>query len=169
MNWVKALAIDSNLLVLLVARLTSETIIDRHRRLQSYSVNDFKILVEWADSASVLIFTPNSLNEMSNLLRQTDAKTRSLLMETFRTLIGDQTEIYVRSIDVSDQWNIQASRPYRHGAVDDLRRNRFIDGGSPFVSHRTSCWPQCSKLQSSARTAVVRHGASNQVRGNNHT
>jgi predicted nucleic acid-binding protein len=90
------------LLVLLIAGRTDRGIINRHRRLESYSVHDFDLLVdmisEWGGAVWV---TPNTLTEASNLLGQHRSPERELLFETLAKLISESQELLIESIRAS--------------------------------------------------------------------
>jgi len=62
----KRMAIDSNLLLLLIAGATSKRLLAQHKRLRAYTASDFDLLVEFI-AESKLIVTPNVLTEVSNL------------------------------------------------------------------------------------------------------
>ncbi|MCF6199005.1 MAG: hypothetical protein L3J67_06325 [Hyphomicrobiaceae bacterium] len=60
------IAIDSNLLLLLVIGSTSKKMIEQHKRLRRYTMDDFDLLLQFIGKAE-LITTPNVLTEVSNL------------------------------------------------------------------------------------------------------
>lgn len=91
------LVIDSNLLVLLVAGLTSPAIIGRHKRLTAYDEEDFVQLLQIVRTSSRLILTPNVCTETSNHLRAIRDPDRTNLSLTFKSLIEDSDEIYISS------------------------------------------------------------------------
>lgn len=94
--------VDSMLLVLLVVGRTNRRIIQHHRRLEAYSVDDFDVLVELiSDSGGVVWVTPNTLTEASNLLGQHGSPERELLFETLANLISDSQEVLVHSDQAS--------------------------------------------------------------------
>jgi hypothetical protein len=89
--------LDSNLLVLLVAGMSSREYIGRHRRLRDYSEEDFDLLVEFIRPMSALIVTPNILTETSNLLSGIGEPARSHIAGTFRQLVARLDERFVES------------------------------------------------------------------------
>lgn len=90
--------VDSMLLVLLVAGRTDRQIIERHRRLDGYSVDDFSALTQLiGDSGGPVWETPNALTEASNLLGQHGGRERDLLFRTMATLITEGREVLVHS------------------------------------------------------------------------
>jgi hypothetical protein len=63
-------AIDANLLVLLVVGGVSKAHVERHKRLRAYTAEDFDLLTEILDTADAVFTTPNALTEASNLIFQ---------------------------------------------------------------------------------------------------
>jgi hypothetical protein len=95
--------LDSNLLVLLVAGMSSREYIGKHRRLRDYSEEDFDLLIEFIRPMSALIVTPNILTETSNLLSGIGEPARSHIADTFRQLIGSLDERFVHSTRAVEQ------------------------------------------------------------------
>lgn len=94
--------VDAMLLVLLAAGRADRRIIERHRRLDDYSADDFNVLVQLIrDSGGVVWVTPNSLTEASNLLGQHGSPERELLFETLARLISESQELWVESSQAS--------------------------------------------------------------------
>jgi hypothetical protein len=61
-------ALDANLLLLLIVGKAGEPIVLRHKRLQKYNLASFRKLVEILTRTSVVIVTPHVLTEVSNLM-----------------------------------------------------------------------------------------------------
>jgi hypothetical protein len=95
--------LDSNLLVLLVAGMSSREYIGKHRRLRDYSEEDFDLLIEFIRPMSAMIVTPNILTETSNLLSGIGEPARSHIADTFRQLIGSLDERFVHSTRAVEQ------------------------------------------------------------------
>jgi hypothetical protein len=89
--------LDTNLLVLLVVGLTSIEYISIHKKLTSFSEQDFEILETLLSEASEIIVTPNTLSEASNLLAYIGDPAKTKIMQTFRTIIQRTQEIHVDS------------------------------------------------------------------------
>jgi len=98
-----AVILDSNLLVLFIVGKTSPGLIEKHRRLQAYSVSDFDLLIEFIAPMSELIVTPNTLTEASNLLKHIAEPARARIAATFRDFIRVADEHYVKSAQAVDQ------------------------------------------------------------------
>lgn len=90
-------ALDANLLVLLVVGLTDAALISRHKRTREYMREDFEQLVAYLAQAARVVVTPNVLSEASNLLRQTDEGSSAAISQVFRAFIGAAQERYVPS------------------------------------------------------------------------
>ena len=84
----KAVAIDTNLLVLLVVGLTSSEYIRRHRRLHpTYKSRHFELVQGLLVRAPEVICTAHILAEASNLLRQIGDPMRSEIMAKYGMFI----------------------------------------------------------------------------------
>ncbi len=83
----KGVLIDTNLLVLLVVGTLSSTQISGFKRTTSYSCEDYKRLLSFADQFKIIITTPNILTEASNLLEGYAYKQQQALavLERFAT------------------------------------------------------------------------------------
>lgn len=89
-----ALALDTNLMTLLVATAADRDIIVRHKRLQTFSVVDGNLL-ENLIATDRLIVTPGVITETSNLLRQTRQPDAATLTAALGELIRSSwTEVW---------------------------------------------------------------------------
>jgi len=95
--------LDSNLLVLFIAGMSSREYIGRHRRLRDYSEEDFDLLVEFIRPMSALVVTPNILTEASNRLSGIAEPARSHIADTFRQIVGSMDERFVQSTRAVEQ------------------------------------------------------------------
>ena len=98
----RTIAVDSELLVLLIVGTASRSYIQKHKRLGAYSVADFDLLIELLSEYSDVIVMPNTLTEASNLLGQVSEPIRTRIFETFQAFIGVSTEESLRSKAVSE-------------------------------------------------------------------
>lgn len=110
----KLIALDANLLVLLVVGLTKLEYIPMHRRLQQYSIDDFQLLKRAISESAGIVVTPNALSEASNLFRQVRDPAKTKLMLAFRFFVERTEELYIRSIDACSR-----SEFLRHGLADN--------------------------------------------------
>ena len=94
--------VDSMLLVLLVAGRTDRRIIGKHRRLDTYSDNDYETLLDLIEEMGRIVWvTPNTLTEASNLLGQHASPEREQLLDTLSALIFESREVMVESAAVA--------------------------------------------------------------------
>ncbi len=93
--------IDSNLLVLLVVGSVGRDLITKHRRLQTYTADDYDILVELLTPFGQVFVTPNTLTEASNLLGLHADPERSRFFDMLRFFIQRSEEVVVASVDAS--------------------------------------------------------------------
>lgn len=98
-----AIVLDTNLLVLLVVGLASPDYVLQHKRLRAYSQSDFTLLKELISAAPVIIVTPNTLTEASNLLRQIPEPARTHIALTFRAILELTEEHYVESRQAAER------------------------------------------------------------------
>lgn len=102
-----AVLLDANLLVLLVAGLSSREYIGKHRRLRDYNEDDFDLLIEFINSKPAVIVTPNILTEASNLLSAIGEPARSHIAGTFQQLVVTLEERFVQSVRAAEHPEFQ--------------------------------------------------------------
>lgn len=93
--------VDANLLVLLVVGSLGRDLIAKHKRLQTYSAEDYEILISLLDPVERVLVTPNTLTETSNLLAQHAEPERSRFFERLRFIIQESKEDVVASAAAS--------------------------------------------------------------------
>ena len=93
--------IDTNLLVLRVVGDVSKDLIQKHRRLKTFVVEDYDRLMDLLRGAPLVFVTPNTLTETSNLLAQHGEPERSRFLDQLRFLIQNSREVVVSSADAS--------------------------------------------------------------------
>lgn len=81
-----SVALDSNMLVLFIVGLYNRNAISEHRRLGSYSSDDYDKLIMLVESFDRLATTPQSLAEVSNLL-EFDKKTSPHTLGLLKALL----------------------------------------------------------------------------------
>jgi hypothetical protein len=94
-------AIDTQLLVLLVTGLAAPRYIRMNKRLADYSIADFDTLSVLLQTAGRIIVTPGVLAETSNFVRHIAEPARRHVMEEFGRLIEDATEQHVPARQVA--------------------------------------------------------------------
>ena len=93
--------LDANLFVLLVVGSVGRNLIEKHRRLRAYSVEDYEILIDLLDRVERVFVTPNTLTETSNLLGQHRDPERSRFFDRLRYIIHESKEVVVASAQAS--------------------------------------------------------------------
>ena len=94
-----AVALDSNLLLLLIVGRVSPRLVGRHKRLKSYRMGDFRLLAETIGQADGLIAIPNALTEVSNLAGYGLAgPVRDEVSRSLREVVRELDEIYRPSL-----------------------------------------------------------------------
>jgi len=91
--------IDTTLMVLLIVGSASRNYISRHKRLGSYTVDDFEMLGLIVAEFSEIVLLPHILTEVSGIARQIGYPARAEIQSVLRTLIATCAEIPVQSID----------------------------------------------------------------------
>ena len=100
----KIIALDTNLLVLLVVGLTAPRYISVHKKLNpTYGVADYQLLTGLIAASAGVVVTPNVLSEASNLLRQINEPAKTQIALAFREVISRTEEIYVTSADAASR------------------------------------------------------------------
>lgn len=100
----KPIALDTNLLLLLVVGQVAPTFISRHKRLQSYNARDFDLLLRALGRSKVLVVIPQSIAEASNLTVQGVAEPlRSRLYLSLKSIIDRSEEASVTSATAASQ------------------------------------------------------------------
>ncbi len=93
----RGVLIDANLLVLLIVGNVQRGLIDRHRRLKSYTATDYDLLVSQFRPETKIFVTPNTLTETSNLLPFGSDELSWSLFAELKSMIEDSEEIVVLS------------------------------------------------------------------------
>lgn len=98
-------AVDSNLLLLLIVGMTDRDLVLRHKRLKEFTLDDYDLLQEQLTVATEIIITPNTLTETSNLIDHIAEPARSRIYSRFRDLIRlpEAKEIHVNAISATDR------------------------------------------------------------------
>ncbi|MEJ2801485.1 PIN domain-containing protein [Comamonas sp. BIGb0124] len=93
-------AVDTNLLLLLIVGITSRDFIAKHKRLNTFVAADFDLLLQQLSHADQIVLTPNVLTETSNLVDHIAEPMRSRIYAQFAALIGQSLacEIYVPTL-----------------------------------------------------------------------
>lgn len=92
-------ALDSNLLLLLVVGMTAKELIGKHKRLRAFMADDYDLLMDQLSVAAEIVVTPNTLSETSNLIDYISDPARSAIYGRLRALlnVASTRESYVGS------------------------------------------------------------------------
>jgi hypothetical protein len=95
------IALDTNLIILLIVGLADETVVPKHKRTRAYTTQDFKLLSNIVAGYREIAVVPNALSEVSNLLSfEADELSRKILAN-FSRFISNTREFYITSLDAS--------------------------------------------------------------------
>ncbi len=90
--------LGANLAILLVAGLVDPTLPKRHKRLRNFGGQDFERLVDHLGGYDEVVFTPNVLTEVSNLVVQGLVDPlRARVVLALKELIDGSIEVYASS------------------------------------------------------------------------
>lgn len=98
---ISSVFVDANLLVLLVVGHYDPHLIARHRRTQTFDIEDYRLLRDTLDRIHNVLVTPNTLTEASNLLAQHGEPEKSHLLNALGRLIQNTDEVVVTSAQAS--------------------------------------------------------------------
>ena len=95
----KSIALDSNLLLVLIAGSLGAQLFKSFKRVSGYRMEDYELLVRLLGSFTVLITTPHVLTEVSNLANGLRESYKYDWNTYFAPLVGSEKNIGVR-----EQW-----------------------------------------------------------------
>jgi hypothetical protein len=107
------LALDANMIVLLVVGLADENAVPIHKRTRAYTVKDFRLLLKIISNYERLAVVPNALSEASNLLDMEGDGLPAKIFARFSNFIETTNEQYVPSA------NAVARREFRRLGLSD--------------------------------------------------
>lgn len=100
------IAIDANLLTLLLVGLTDRTLIGKHKRTNTFEAIDFDKLSELLGNYQAIIISPNVATETSNLIAQIGEPACSAIRTTMAAVLQEDRfgfkEIYHSTIAILD-------------------------------------------------------------------
>jgi hypothetical protein len=98
-------AIDANLLLLLVVGMTDRELISKHKRLRVFAAEDYDLLQVQLSVATEIIVTPNTLTETSNLIDHIADPARTQIYKKLQALVNSPItkERYISSVVVSEK------------------------------------------------------------------
>jgi hypothetical protein len=81
-------AVDANLLLLLVVGMTDREFISKHKRLRAFTAEDYDLLQVQLSVATEIIVTPNTLTETSNLIDHIADPARTQIYKKLQALVN---------------------------------------------------------------------------------
>jgi hypothetical protein len=126
---VKAVSLDTNLLVLYCIGIASERYISTNKRVANFSVEDFRFISDFLTSFDVIVSTPYSLAEVSNLLNVSSRRTSDwMVVEAFVEVIKkiDEIQVSSKSVILRDE--------FADFGLSDCAWLEYLDARTVFVS-----------------------------------
>lgn len=93
----RKLLVDTNILLLYIVGSLSPDQIARHKRTDTFTIEDYWLLDRQLAKFGGIVVTPNVLTEVSNLLRYTDERTGQVLLAWLGSQVAAFDEHYVPS------------------------------------------------------------------------
>jgi hypothetical protein len=84
----KGLLLDSNLLLVFLTGASDPALFSRFKRVSSFTIKDYELLVRLLASFTVLLTTPHILTEVSNLANSLPQQFKAVWFRNFATLIA---------------------------------------------------------------------------------
>lgn len=97
----RAIAIDTNLFVLLVVGSLDRNLIRKHKRTRSFTPEDFDLLTRQLARYTRIVVTPHVVAETSNLLGLADDSTTRRLRMRLQEILSALDERYVPSVEAA--------------------------------------------------------------------
>ena len=92
----RSVLLDTNLLVLLIVGLYDKNTIGIHKRTNTFTAEDYDLLLDSLVGYEILWVTSHCLAEVSNLLKHTHRKQAEELLIILRKFISDKNESHVQ-------------------------------------------------------------------------
>lgn len=118
----KGLLIDTNLLILLVVGALNPDQISRYKRTNTYTAEDYQLLLSFVDRFRLVVTTPNILTEASNLLEGYTYRNQSALSLLERVAQFMQ-EVYHESLPTMQSY----AKSYRKFGLSDATIHRVAE------------------------------------------
>lgn len=96
----RSVALDANLLVLLVVGLVDRKLVSKHKRTRSFDPEDFDLLREILGRYEEIVITPNVMTEACNLISFATEPTLTNTRRQFALLADALREVYYKSAAV---------------------------------------------------------------------
>lgn len=136
--------LDANLLVLLVVGETGKHLICKHKRLDTFRIEDYERLIRLVRRVEQVLVTPNVLTEASNLLAQHRDPERSRFFRVLRAVLGKTEEIIVASNVAAD------NREFVRLGLTDAVLLEVISRDSPVITTDLQLYLAASAVEAEA-------------------
>lgn len=136
----RVIAVDANLLVLLVVGLTDEKLVEKHKRTTSFQQDDFQLLTEILSGYEEILLTPHVLTEVSNLTSQIGDPAKSKIRSTFAALMNTHPEIYEKSSTTGKHYL------FARLGLTDCGLLSLVENGNPLITVDLSLYLAACKL-----------------------
>lgn len=89
--------LDTNLLLLFVVGTASREYVRKHKKLTEFTQEDYDTLKGLISRSPLVLLTPNTLTETSNLAAYIGEPARSAIFQVLRAIIVESQEVYISS------------------------------------------------------------------------
>ena len=120
--------IDTNLLILRVVGDVGRDLIQKHKRLETFTAEDYDNLLDLLGGVTQVLVTPNTLTETSNLLGQHGEPERSQFLDRLKILIENSREVVVASAKAS------ANSAFLRLGLTDSALLEIVSASTPLVT-----------------------------------
>lgn len=121
----KGVLIDTNILLLLFVGSVNRDRITRFNRTQTFTPEDYDLLLQILDYFSKIITTPNILTEVNSLANQLGEPERSQCLAIFAQTIVSLEEIHIES-KVAARQTLFTKFGLTDCGIMELSRNRYL-------------------------------------------
>lgn len=92
----RSVLLDTNLLLLLIVGFLDKKLIEKHKRTQAFTKEDFDLLIKSIADVQVIWITTHCLAEVSNLLKQTNQRQSNELIGFLAEATSKFKESYIK-------------------------------------------------------------------------
>lgn len=121
----KGILVDTNLLLLYIVGTVDRKLINKFKRTDKFSVEDFHLVSRFIDKFQMIATTPHILTEVSNLLGNLSGENKSRCFEAFSLLIKSMNETFRSSPDLVETKSF-LKFGLTDSAITDLAANEYL-------------------------------------------
>lgn len=115
------MSLDTNVLLLYVVGMTDPELVERHKRLSSYSPDDYRTLGDLVSRFRTMHSTAHVWTEVNNLASMSDRRATAGVRTTIRSLVRDWTEIPVPGRDAVNR-DVYLTLGFTDAGIDSVCR-----------------------------------------------